>query len=707
MSGRLYARAEAVCAPTTAGSCPFQRVSLGRIEHRLGGERRLHNAIAQRALAAASQLGLPVPSAGPVTRAEAVEAVDAVAGLSPQTPASPTYTDVPSSSSAYGAIEAALAAGLTSGWAPASGAFQPDAPMSRIDLAVLATSALGLDGKAAALISNVSLYPRLGDLTRAGYDLGFANAMLEEGVVPPVSASRYMPEAPVTPTALAVALYRMWLVEDVPAAATLTPQAPKVLTGASDALTLTVQNRLGAPVPGLNLARYHVAYTAAGATVSGGVFSAATQGKYAVTVSLSGPLLPQPLTATASVSVTTPPPPPLTAPSGVGASEVSGGVRVSWTAGENATAYQILKQVNGSGAFSPVSGADGGTPAAGSTSATVTGLTAGDTYAFEVEALGYGGTQSTSAASSSAPYGASGSAALVGPTAATGTITLAPPLVTSPTAATISLVFVCEGGCNPGATIDVLNGSGSVIASATPSGAGPTLMGSLAIILNGVGGLTATWDEIYTVTVYAPAGSAGNSYTATSSLPSVIAVQGTGTGSAYFSGGQDADTVSVNGQTFSALDTAPQYNDASSLATVIRDTAATAATAKASGDTVTVTALTPGFAGNALTLATNNPTDTTLSGATLTGGSNGTLTLTFSQAMDESTITTANLSTVLTPSSGHTFGGSGLAANWLSSTELQIDLGSGATVASGDTIAVANTVTDGAGNPVASTISVP
>ena len=669
--------------------------------------------LAARALAAISDLGLTAPASGAVTRADAVEEVVAVAGLSPDTTATATYQDVASTSGAYGAVEAAVQAGLMAGWAPTSGDFDPTGTMSRIDLAILATNALGLGAKATGLADDTNAYASMRDLSRAGTDRGYAVLMLEMGVVPPVSATRFMPNAAVTASEFAVALYRMWLDEDVPASATLTPAAAQMRTTGTDIVTLAATNRLGAPVPAANLARYQAVYTESGGSLSDGVFSAASAGAYDISVSLTGPLLTHPVTATTTVTVTAPPAPPapLTAPTGVSASEVTGGIAVSWTPGTSITGYQLLEQVNGTGSFQAVPAGDDGTPSAGATSATVTGLTAGDTYTFEVEALGAGGTQATSTASESAAFGASAAAGFVPATDATGTVTLGASLATADTSA--SLVVDLTGEVPAGATVSWNQGEliSCIAEMSLPAQEFASDLPSSCLPFGLTASLTQIGD-VYEVTyTVSSAGAAGNSWavTLTGAGSSMYLNGDPSLTSANFSGGASPDTVTVNGQTLTAVSSSPtnsEYDNSTTLADAISNTPGTDSRALAVGNTVTVTASTPGAAGNSITLSTNDIADATLSGATLTGGSDGTVTLTFSQPMDTSSVTTATLSTVLTPSSGHTFG-AGATANWVSDTELEIALGSGATLASGDTITVASTVTDTAGNPVAGPITVP
>lgn len=92
----------------------------------------------------------------------------------------------------------------------------------------------------------------------------------------------------------------------------------------------------------------------------------------------------------------------------------------------------------------------------------------------------------------------------------------------------------------------------------------------------------------------------------------------------------DGDTVTIGGTALTARTAAPGANEfliggdaattASNLAGAI-NTYLSVVTGDAGGtDTVTVKAATPGAAGNSITMATSNPTDITLSGATLAGG---------------------------------------------------------------------------------------
>jgi len=57
-------------------------------------------------------------------------------------PASPTFNDVPTSDFGYQYIEALNASGITGGCAP--GAFCPDSPVTRRQMAIFLSKALGL-----------------------------------------------------------------------------------------------------------------------------------------------------------------------------------------------------------------------------------------------------------------------------------------------------------------------------------------------------------------------------------------------------------------------------------------------------------------------------------------------------------------------------------------------------------------------------------
>lgn len=89
-------------------------------------------------------------------------------------------------------------------------------------------------------------------------------------------------------------------------------------------------------------------------------------------------------------------------PSGLSATETATGVALSWNAVAGATSYHVLAASGG--AYAPVPSAYGGTPTG--TATTVTGLSAGTSYSFEVEAVTSAGASAASAPSSPVEWGA-------------------------------------------------------------------------------------------------------------------------------------------------------------------------------------------------------------------------------------------------------------------------------------------------------------
>jgi fibronectin type 3 domain-containing protein len=81
---------------------------------------------------------------------------------------------------------------------------------------------------------------------------------------------------------------------------------------------------------------------------------------------------------------------PPAAPSNVQATQVSGGVQVSWTASSGATSYNVDKQIVGSGGFIQIATALSGT------SYTDSDVSEGNSYNYRVTAVGEGGESSPS-----------------------------------------------------------------------------------------------------------------------------------------------------------------------------------------------------------------------------------------------------------------------------------------------------------------------
>ena len=617
------------------------------------------------------------------TQAQVLTGVEAVLGI------------LPSQATVPAEVAAAATAGLFAGWLGSASAFDPNAPMSRIDLAILATDAMGLTGTASEDIGDTSTYAYLTDLSDTGYDLGFANAMLKYGVVPPVSPTRYDAAGPVTTEMLDVALYRMWWNVDVPVTVTLAPANVNIAPGTEDALSAAATNRLGDAIPAANLAQYLPSYTLVGAdaaagSVRGDIFTSDAGGTYTVSVTLSGPLLPaaHAVTATADIHVTRPTPPP--PPTGVTAADALGGISLAWTGTTGVTGYTVLEAPAGSSDFVAVGSADGGAPGT-ATSTTITGLTAGQSYRFEVEAQAAGGS-TASAPSASVQFG------VAAPTGVTA----------SQAAGGIAVSWTDVSGALSYEVLDAISGSTSYSVVSSLDGGG-SLGASVSSAT--VSGLTT--GDSYTFEVEA-ADAVGNTSTSGASALTVFPVTVTAIGGETNATGTitlytvtAGETVSVNGVVFdshSSTDTSG-FTNASSLVSLINESTSSALEyqvyASTSGtNEVDLTWTSPGPAGNTIPLATNaSGASITLSGPTLSGGA-VTLTFEFSAPMNTST----DLLNDLTVTDGHTFG-TGATGAWPDNTDYTVALGSNATLQQGDPIEVSTA--DAAGLPVSATVTCP
>lgn len=356
MRGRWWAAAGAAAALAAwlAMSAAGMAVGTGGTFSDTGGLTPL----AQRAISAVTSLGLMAPEAPgtfapylPVSRAEAVEGVVAVAGLALATSGPASYTDVPVGDPAFGAVQAADGAGWMAGWAPAQGLFGPTAPMSRSALAVLAANALGYTASLGGLAADTGLLlTRIPDVNYTGAYRDYVLEVLFTGVVPPFDAGRYAGGLPVNREELAVTLYRMYELLDMPASCTVAAEAGVVETGQADALTVTIADRLSRALPATFADRYPPQYAltpGSGAAVgSGGEFVASAPGAYDVGVSLTGPVLSAPVVCSTQVEVTPAPDWPLN----LQAREVADGIQLMWTPppGGAPQGYQVLVEQVGS-----------------------------------------------------------------------------------------------------------------------------------------------------------------------------------------------------------------------------------------------------------------------------------------------------------------------------------------------------------------------
>ncbi len=154
--------------------------------------------------------------------------------------------------------------------------------------------------------------------------------------------------------------------------------------------------------------------------------------------------------------------PGVSVPTGVSASEVSGGIKTAWNAVSGAKGYDVLRSTSSSTGFSIVS-----TASATATSYTNTSLSSpGTKYYYEVEALGYNSIPTSASTVSGAMYGAKATTGAVtswttttasgGPTTGTITVTYNNALSSSVTASDFT---VKDGSTTMTVTSPILNSS--------------------------------------------------------------------------------------------------------------------------------------------------------------------------------------------------------------------------------------------------------
>lgn len=598
---------------------------------------------ADRAVALASSLGLLSGMKGlspseSVTRAQAVDAVAAVLGLSENS--TDPYTDLTGRVDA-GLIAAAQADGLMAGWAdPSNGVttFAPDGPITRADLAVLATNALGLGAEAAAMAVLQTDEEKYTDLRAAGL-AALADMVLmmssPTSVVPPLSATSYGPMKHVTVQTLALALVRLWRLLDVPTA--ITPTATLSTTTRGEALVSWNPGvnavHTTVPNPAWETTALTLPYVDSGCTIAANTVTC-PPGVHTVdlTVTVPGSEF---LAASGQATFTVPKPPPPPPP-----------------------AIQVTNAVETAGSATPA------------------------TALLDV-------------------YGVQPAVAAQPATTATATITLTNP--------------------QPNDTItwtDAQNALSPIVVTLT-DGVNFSNASTLATAINGisdpnVGTATATGS---TVTIpWATAGSVGNSgpVTITTSDPTGIVIS-------PFSGGADAtaaisaDTVTVGTKTLTAgVDFSTPLGLATAITTDQSQTGAIA-TYDATTQQISLTATAYGSAGNGQTLSVSSQVQDIV---LVNGFQGGTQTppkvsLTFGAPIDQTTLTSANFASVLTPSTGNGFG-SGATGAWNTTgtpgTVFTVTLGTGTFLPAGTTIAIAASVAGAQGQAVGSptpTVTVP
>jgi hypothetical protein len=175
-----------------------------------------------------------------------------------------------------------------------------------------------------------------------------------------------------------------------------------------------------------------------------------------------------------------------------------------------------------------------------------------------------------------------------------------------------------SGGVN-GDTVTV-NGTVLTCVASAPAALEFSSIAELEVLTEAISGIDSTQNGTVVSLVAATAGTAGNSLTLSRAGAGSMTVSG-----ATFTGGKEAETITVNGTVLTAnVDfTAETSNDATATNLAVAVAALANITASAVTNVVTVTADNEGTAGNAYTLATSNVAAATVAGATLTGGVNG------------------------------------------------------------------------------------
>jgi len=402
------------------------------------------------------------------------------------------------------------------------------------------------------------------------------------------------------------------------------------------------------------------------------------------------------------------------APTQCTATEVSGGITVSWPAVTGAAGYDILEEVQGgTSGYTQVGSVTGESTTSDTITARAGSMTVGDTYNFVVEAVDALGNSSAQSASSSATYGATATAAYNLQTSAS---------------ATIQVNSISMGGTNASTTVSIPNqpqnmdeilvqdySNGNDLVNFSTPGYERNAQSVAQLIQSTID--QATSDVVATVT-NGSSGQASVTIAATGSysgaagnvvhviIDSVVASTQTTLVNGYLTGGASGtpDTVTVGTQRYTAVSSSPsstEYDSQASLESAIAaaNSGLTVHTVKGK---IRLTATTAGPGGD-FTVSTNNSNDVSV---TTTSGSDAQVTLTFSQAMNATTDTMSGVSVATGVAGSHTLGTdpSGVWSN--SNKTFTITPGTGATVTAGDTLNL-NGWVDANGGPAVSAVTLP
>lgn len=214
-----------------------------------------------------------------VTRAQFAAMVDAVENIPPYDPPTPTFRDVPPTYWGYGAIEAAVRAGLVRGMG--AGTFGPGLPISRQDMAVIVAGALHLTAAAQDLAAAGTTFTDNDAI--AGYAVGAVAAVSRLHIMKGLPGGRFDPRYRATRAQAAQVIYGLMTlpshaVTDLTASlarriVVVAPSSPLV-PGQTVDLSARVYDARGRLLP------LEPSWSCSGGTISpAGVFTATTPGE--------------------------------------------------------------------------------------------------------------------------------------------------------------------------------------------------------------------------------------------------------------------------------------------------------------------------------------------------------------------------------------------------------------------------------------------
>lgn len=220
----------------------------------------------------------------PVTRAQVTKMLVLARGLPVRTPAKPAFADVPPGNWAYPYVEAAYSAGVVHG--VGGNRFDPNAPVSRQDLATMVARSAGLQAAGGAVpapdyhdLRAIATYARAAVAVDAA--LGLVAGMPNGDFLPRAQSTRAQ-AATVTERLLTLPKARVTkLLVGAARTVVLVPQAASVALGGSDQIQARVLDAQGQPLD------LKPTLSATGGTITAnGVFKAAKPGIATITAQI-------------------------------------------------------------------------------------------------------------------------------------------------------------------------------------------------------------------------------------------------------------------------------------------------------------------------------------------------------------------------------------------------------------------------------------